>query len=237
MNREYHRWHSHHLNRDMELLVFGHAGYPVLVFPTSMGKFHEYEDRGLIDATRHMFDEGRLMAFCVDSVDSESFYNKRAHPGYRIWRHVQYEEYLLHDVVPLLQRRGSTHQFAVTGASFGGYHAFNFAMRHPDLVSKCVAMSGAFNIAGFLDGYHDQNVHFHNPVAYMAGLGDSWFLDRIRQMHLTLAVGENDICRGKNEEMSAILHAKGIQHGMHIWGEGATHDWPLWHQMARSYFG
>jgi esterase/lipase superfamily enzyme len=26
MNREYHRWYSPRLNRDMELLIFGHAG-------------------------------------------------------------------------------------------------------------------------------------------------------------------------------------------------------------------
>ena len=31
----------------MELLVFGHAGMPVLIFPTSQGKYFEYEDRGM----------------------------------------------------------------------------------------------------------------------------------------------------------------------------------------------
>ena len=50
MNREYHIWHSPTLNRDMELLVFGHAGAHVLVFPTSMGRFYEWEDRGMMGA-------------------------------------------------------------------------------------------------------------------------------------------------------------------------------------------
>jgi esterase/lipase superfamily enzyme len=39
MHREYHHWHAHALNRNMDLLVFGHAGTPVLVFPSSMGAF------------------------------------------------------------------------------------------------------------------------------------------------------------------------------------------------------
>ena len=52
MNREYHKWHSPALGRDMELLVFGHAGTPYLVFPTSMGRFFDYENRGMIDAVR-----------------------------------------------------------------------------------------------------------------------------------------------------------------------------------------
>ena len=70
MNREHHRWYSPALRRDMELLVFGHGGTPVLVFPTSMGRFYEYEDRGMIDAVRWKLDRGELQAFCVDSVDA-----------------------------------------------------------------------------------------------------------------------------------------------------------------------
>src|ERR1700719_596773 len=50
MNREYHKWYSPRLGRDMELLVFGHAGLPVLVFPTSGGRFYEFEDRGMVGA-------------------------------------------------------------------------------------------------------------------------------------------------------------------------------------------
>ena len=48
MNREHHKWYSPALHRDMELLVFGHAGVPMIVFPTSMGRFYDYEDRNMI---------------------------------------------------------------------------------------------------------------------------------------------------------------------------------------------
>ncbi len=77
MNREYHKWHSSALRRDMELLVFGTGGTPVLVFPTSMGRFYDYEDRRMIAAVGHKYQTGQLQAFCVDSVDSESWYNKQ----------------------------------------------------------------------------------------------------------------------------------------------------------------
>ena len=39
MLRDHHKWFSRSLNRDMELLTFGHDGPPVMVFPTSMGAF------------------------------------------------------------------------------------------------------------------------------------------------------------------------------------------------------
>ena len=50
MNREYHRWYSERLHRDMEVLLFGHSGEPVLLLPTSKGRFYQAEDFGLIGA-------------------------------------------------------------------------------------------------------------------------------------------------------------------------------------------
>jgi len=39
MVREYHKWTSSCLRREMELLVFGHAGLPVVVYPTLAAGF------------------------------------------------------------------------------------------------------------------------------------------------------------------------------------------------------
>jgi esterase/lipase superfamily enzyme len=73
MHRAYHRWRSQQLDRDMELLVFGHGGPAVVVFPTSQGAFFEYEDRGMIAALADKLDGGGLRLICVSTVDSESF--------------------------------------------------------------------------------------------------------------------------------------------------------------------
>src|SRR5579864_5468998 len=102
MNREYHKWFSPSLNREMELLVFGHAGKPVIVFPTSMGRFFDYENRRMIDMRHEKYESGELQAFCVDSVDSESWYNKSAHPAQRAARHFDYDRYLVNEVIPFI---------------------------------------------------------------------------------------------------------------------------------------
>ncbi|MDQ3950853.1 MAG: esterase, partial [Gemmatimonadota bacterium] len=61
MHRDYRRWFSPALGRDMELLIFGHSGARVLVFPTSMGRFFEWEDRGMIHgALGHHIEQGWL---------------------------------------------------------------------------------------------------------------------------------------------------------------------------------
>ena len=134
----------------MDMLVFGHAGMPMIVFPTSMGRFFEYEDRGMINTLAHKIGSGQLQVFCPDSVDSESWYNKGAHPRWRVLRHVMYEDYILHDVLPFIRNRNPDWRLTLTGCSFGGYQAMNFALKHPDTVTACVCMGGAYDIKQFL---------------------------------------------------------------------------------------
>ena len=98
MIREYHKWFSSRLGREMELLVFGHGGLPALVFPTSGGRFFEFEDRGLVASLGGKIDAGELQLYCVDSVDMESWYNRAVPPRWRIARHVQYATYVMDEV-------------------------------------------------------------------------------------------------------------------------------------------
>ena len=93
MHREHRRWYSPSLGKDMDLLVFGHAGARVLVFPTSMGRFFEWEDRGMIGALGEHLERGWLQLYCVDSVDAESWYAKWKHPADRARRHEAYDAY------------------------------------------------------------------------------------------------------------------------------------------------
>src|ERR1700730_10136293 len=123
MNREYHKGYSSELNRDMELLLFGHAGTPLLVFPTSMGRFFEYEDRGMIGVLASKIENGEGQVFCPDAVDTESWHNRGVHPRIRLLRHLQYERYILLEMLAFLPRKTQTPRLAVTGCSFGGYHA------------------------------------------------------------------------------------------------------------------
>jgi esterase/lipase superfamily enzyme len=232
MNREYHKWYSNALRRDMELLVFGHDGIPLIVFPTSMGRFFDYESRGMIQAVGSKYEHGHLQAFCVDSVDAESWYNKAVPPRERAHRHTEYDRYLFDEVVPLIRTRNRSDLLITTGCSFGGYHAVNFALRHPDVVTGAVSMSGAFDIHQFLDGYYDDDCYYNCPPDFLPNLTDPWYLDRYRRQKLVLATGENDICRDENIRLSGIMSAKEIPHWLDVWGNGAGHDWPWWQQMA-----
>jgi esterase/lipase superfamily enzyme len=235
MHRDYHRWYSRSLNRDMELLVFGHAGPPVLVFPTSMGAFFEYEDNDMVGAVSEKLERGGLQLYCVSSVDGESWYNRSAHPRNRVRRHLQYEDYILNDVVPLIRHLNQHPGIGTTGCSFGAYHALVSALRHPYVFTSCVTMGGAFDITQFLDGYFDEDCYFLNPPSFLTNLSDPYYLDQLRRNKWVLVTGEHDICRAANESFSGLLHHKGIPHSLHVWGYGSKHDWPDWRPMAAAY--
>src|SRR5437660_6950850 len=98
----------------MEMLRFGRAGVPLLAFPTSMGRFFQWEDFGLIGSVADWIEAERLQVWCVDSVDSESWYAAYRPPQERVQRHLQYERYLLDEVLPRLPEAP-----IAAGASFG----------------------------------------------------------------------------------------------------------------------
>ncbi len=130
----------------MELLVFGHTGTPVVVFPTREGRFYDYENWGLVNALRHSIEGGHIRLYCVDGVDSESLYCRWAAPWWRAARHRQYERYIVDEVVPLMRAENGHSPLIAHGCSIGAYHAVNLALRHPWLFCKVVGLSGRYDL-------------------------------------------------------------------------------------------
>jgi esterase/lipase superfamily enzyme len=235
MRRHYHKWFSHRLGRDMEMLVFGRAGQPVIVFPTSCGRFYEFEDRGMVHAIHSKIEAGQLHLFCVDSVDGESWYNREATPRARIERQMQYERYVMDEVLPLVRKENGLPHLATLGCSFGGYHAATMALRHPDVFTAFLSMSGVFDLSPFLTGYYDEEYYFHLPLHFLPNLSDPWYLDRYRHNTYVLATAEHDVGREENERLAHLLREKHVPCRLDVWGHGAGHDWPWWQRMLQSY--
>jgi esterase/lipase superfamily enzyme len=236
MNREHHCWYSPSLGRDMELLVFGHAGARAVVFPSSMGKFFEWEDRGMIDALGERLERGWLQLYCVDSIDVDSWYAKWKVPADRAKAHAGYDAYIRDEVLPLTWQKNQTPFLMTMGASFGAYHAVTFGLRYPHVVARAIGLSGLYDIREQTDGYSDPTVYHYNPADFILGEHDAARLEAIGRMDLILAVGRDDQLLHANEEFSRRLWSKGIWHALRIW-DGWAHDWPYWRDMIGVYVG
>jgi len=241
MHREYHRWYSPNLHRDMELLVFGHGGARVLFFPTRMARYYDYENWGMIKGLEEKINQGWLQLYCVDSVDQESFYSYWRCPRGRIERHLQYERYILEEVLPFSAEKNANSYLMSAGCSFGAYHAVNIAFRHPHQFSKVVAMSGRYDLTtpvgvfqDLLENYYDEDLYFIMPSHYMPNLEDEDNLNQIRKMDIVLAVGQEDVFLGSNQHLSTTLSGKNINHILSIW-DGEAHRARYWRKMIDLY--
>ncbi|MBC7645670.1 MAG: esterase family protein [Pseudopedobacter sp.] len=241
MNREYHNWYSPRLERNMELLIFGHAGAKVLSFPTRDGRFFEAESLRLVSVLAPKLEAGQLQLYCVEGLASETFYSKWLHPADRLRRYLSLEGYLLHEVLPLMALKNSHPCTIAHGCSLGAFYAANFAFRYPHLFSKLCAFSGRFdltleveNFHNLFEGYYDENIYFNTPCHYLPNLSEGWQLHALRKMEVVLAVGKEDPFLENNRFLSRILRDKGVWNSLHEW-EGRAHQGRDWRLMAPLY--
>ena len=236
MLREYHKWHSPALNREMELLTFGHAGARVIVFPTSQGRFFDWENRNMHHALEHHLENGWLQLYCIDSVDSESWFNHHASPTDRAHRHLQYHDYVINEVLPFTQNKNDNPYVIAAGASFGAYHSFSIALRFPKSFNRVLGMSGVYDVREWTHNEMNDVIREGSPADYVGALHDPQHIEDIKRLDMIIAIGDGDPLFGNNKWFSDELWGKGIWHAFRVW-DGFAHDWPQWHDMILHYIG
>lgn len=238
MKRQYHRWYSERINRDMGVVVYGHWGPPAIVFPTSGGDEWEFDRQGVVDALGDLIEQGHSKLYCVNINHGDAFANRGAHPFHRSWMQHQYANYIREEVVPFVRDDCQSADIGITtiGASLGAYHAANMLFKFPDVIKRCFALSGVYDMKRFMDGAYDDNFYFNNPVDYLSNLSDPWVLGNLASCDIHIATGTGPW--EKSEEsyrLSGVLASRGIQHHLDDWGALGGHDWPYWKHQLRRY--
>ena len=118
MRRDTTSWYSHNLGMEMPLVAYGHAGYPLLMFPTAAADFLEYERFHLIDAIKPFIEAGLIRAYSINSVNKHSLLNKQASPQWKVEILTRYDRYIMEEVLPLIRNEcGDGAKPLTTGAS------------------------------------------------------------------------------------------------------------------------
>jgi esterase/lipase superfamily enzyme len=238
MRRVVESWHSPSLQKEMEIVTYGHYGFPLLLFPTAAADFLEYERFQVIDAIEQFIESGKVKVFSINSINREGWLNRQLPAQYKALRQAQYNEYIAREVVPYIYASCQSRVGIITaGASLGAFHCANQLFRRPDLFEGMIAMSGSYDIRGYYAGdYYDDNVYFNNPVDYLPDLdnGNAALLRQKQHIHIVTGQGsyENP---GASRRLSAILQQKGIPHELDLWGYDMPHDWPTWRDMMKHY--
>ena len=97
----------------------------------------------------------------------EFWYSYSAHPGYRAYRHNQFDRYIIEEVVPFIHvSHAATLMWRPWDAALARPPPAG-TFRHPDQISKVQMLHVVFDITDIIIGYYDDNVYFNNPKDYL----------------------------------------------------------------------
>jgi esterase/lipase superfamily enzyme len=238
MERRTAAWYSHNLGMEMPIVAYGHAGRPLLMFPTAAADYLEYERFHLVDAIQPLIDAGRVRAYSINSVNRHSLLNEQASPPQKAELLSRFDSYVTQEVLPLIREEtGDMEGPVTTGASLGAFLSANAYFRHPDMFRGVIAMSGSYDIRSYLKGHFDDNVYFNNPISYLQNLNDDYHLPRLRQARAIVIVTGQGAYEDpeRSRQLSRVLTEKGIPHQLEMWGHDVNHDWPWWRKMLPFY--
>jgi esterase/lipase superfamily enzyme len=127
---------------------------------------------------------------------------------------------------------------ATFGASLGAFNAANTLFKYPDVVKRCFALSGVYDMRRFMDGLYDDNFYFNNPVDYLTNLSDPWLLGHLAScdIHIVTGSGPWEV-PSHSYRLSEVLRSRGVAHHLDDWGALGGHDWPYWKNQMREYVG
>ena len=242
MLRRYEKFASPALGRDMEVLIFGHYGPPLLVIPSAGGRFYDWENQGMIEAAAPWIEAGKARLICADSIDHEAWLNHAAPLAERSARHHAYQHYLAEELTPLVQRDCGIGQaaLAVTGCSLGGLHAAALALHWPHLFNYALCMSGRYDLQAVIAAALPPELAGNDPLSYCRTLTGN-VLEAVRQgTHLTLVCGQGaweEKCLAETRHLTALLAAKQISHDCDLWGYDVEHHWYWWKRQLAYYLG
>ena len=244
MQTEEHNWYSPKLARDMAVKIYGHWGQPIIAFPCSRGRYFDYEGMGMIEAIAPFIDGGHIKLYCVDSVDSWTWYDFSVAPAERNSRHEQYDQYITEEVVPFIYSHCKTDdslRIMTNGCSMGAYHGLNFFLRHPHIFAGTISLSGLYRLdrQEFGIGEADLGAVYHNsPITYLPALTDPWYLEWYRRSTIVICTGQGaweEEALEDTRTIDTLLRKKSIAASVDYWGYDVNHDWPWWFKQM-NYF-
>jgi len=230
----------------MEYKVYGHRGKPVIVFPTAMGQFWQWEDMGMIHAISDFINDGRIQVFAVDGIDWEHLRSGNWDKLASIHRYDQYMGYMREELLPAVldtSRRANSAaevKALTTGASLGALHAANFFFHNPWQVDSVIALSGAYAMRHFFGDYLPEQIYAYSPLDYLHGsfVDSRW--EAYQHCRIVFCCGQ-----GAWEEpmltdtrlIGEALAARSIPAWIDIWGYDVEHDWPQWRKQLPYLLG
>jgi putative tributyrin esterase len=166
----------------------------------------------------------------------------------------KYESYILSELIPDVEKRFrvSTQREgrAIAGLSMGGYGAFKFGLKHPEMFALAASMSGAFGAASWTEKELKDPGVIRDSLLQTFGTADSptraandvFKLAREVSAKKTAPLpyfyfdcGTEDFLFGNNRELASLFVELKIPHEYRQLP--GTHAWPYWDAQVQEIMG
>lgn len=231
------KWHSPHVEQEVQLVRWGTFGTPVLLFPTAGGDAEEVERFHLIGVLAPLIESGRIKVYSIDSIAGKAWISKQHSAEFCSYLQNMFDALVYQEIVPAIRHDCESPDIEIitAGASIGAFNAVATVCRHPDVFRLAIAMSGTYDLSKYLEGRFIQDFYFASPLHFLPGLQGPQ-LEQLRQRLIVLPSGQGDFEDiGESWRMAQILGARGIPNRVDPWGTEWRHDWVTWREMLPKY--
>jgi esterase/lipase superfamily enzyme len=224
-----HGWDSPHTQVRMELVRHGEQGAPLVYIPSSGGNQDEFESYGMADVCAPWIRSGKLQLFSIDGRGPHTLFDPELSPPQRIDAYARLERYVADELLDWIEARTGANTVGIVGASYGAFVGANLLFKHPRRIELLCGLGGVYEMWHRLDGYSDDTVYFHTPLAYLPTLSDATILDAIRATRgLWLYAAECDEWLAETRQLEQLLQDKQLPHGTYVWPAPADHHERWW---------
>jgi esterase/lipase superfamily enzyme len=215
--------------------VYGHAGRPLVAFPTAGGYAHEWQHHGAVGALQDLIDRGLVRLYCPETNVAEVWTRGGPDLRWRMARHVAYERFVTEELVPRMWSETGRRDVLAMGCSVGALYAVNFGLKYPELFPRVVGLSGRYD-GRFFTGEVTDEVYYNDPLCYAWNLNGG-HLERIRRhTHVTLVCGRGAFegtCLRETVQLAEALRGKDVPLWTDLWGQDVAHEWQWWRRQIR----
>ena len=231
-------WWSSRVGQRVNVARWGHAGVPLLLFPTAGGDFEESERFLMLRVLEPLIEAGRVRVWSCDSVAGKVWVDGESSGAARASMQNRFDAFVVEELVPAIRLDGATGDVWTAGASLGAFNALAVTCRHPDVFSTAICLSGTYDFTRWMDGAHTLDFHYASPLHFLPLLGESEQLARLRQRFVLLATGSGDYeAPWESWRVASVLGSRGIPNRVDDWGPSYRHDWVTWREMLPKYLG
>jgi esterase/lipase superfamily enzyme len=231
-------WYSPRVDRAVNVVRWGHAGQPVLLFPTAGGDAEECERFLMIKVLAPLLTAGRIRVYSCDSVSGRTWTDGESSGLHRARTQIAFDSFVRQEVIPAIwQDSGGKELVICAGASIGAFNAASMLCRNPDLFKLAICMSGTYKLERWMNGQHSFDFHVVSPIHFIPGLpDDATQLHLLRQRMLILATGSGRWeAPWESWELARTLGTRGIPNRVDDWGPDHDHNWVTWRAMLPKY--